>query len=165
MNSSTKILFGKRVLGYVSASDYVNWAVEMLKKDYDSPNLRILAGLSPESRMIEVERYFFSCLQELNIDQELNPKVAVHTYASQIAKQIINGQFRSAREAIQPLYQICLDTGYDPNYIVWIELDDALDSLYAGKFPYTYPSATLDNFNDLIKQEAIKLIRMSDAEL
>ncbi len=56
------------------------------------------------------------------------------------------------------MYQIWLDTDYDCEYAIWLQLDDALDSLYAGEFPYTYPSATLENFGEIVRQEADRFI-------
>ena len=155
---SSKALFGRRLLGHISALDYIDWAVEMLLQDYDSLDLRILAGLDRQSSIFEVEGYFFRALKELNIEAEVEAKDAVQAYAYQIAQQIINGHFSSSRRAIRNLYRICVDTNYASDYRVWLELDDALDSLQAGDFPYTYPSATLENFDALIKQEAANLI-------
>jgi hypothetical protein len=108
-------------------------------------------------RAIAVEKYFLHSISELNIDQ-VEGKAAIRSYACEIAQQIVEGKFTSLRDAIQPLYQIWIDTDYDREFEVWQELDDALDSLQADEFPYTYPSATLKNFEELLMQVAVKFI-------
>jgi hypothetical protein len=153
MSNLTNVVFGKRALHRICSADYIDWADEMLEQDYDTPHLRILAGLDRRNSIVEVEPYFIHSLKELNIEQ-VEPKAAVQAYACDIAQQIIDGKFTSAREAIKTLYQICVDTNYDPDYRVWLDLDDALDCLHCGDFPYSYPSATLENIDRIIKQEA-----------
>lgn len=101
--------------------------------------------------------YFLRSIKELNIE-EIEPKAAVRAYACEIAQQIIDGQSTSFQQAIQALYQIWLDTDFDSDYAVWSELDDALDRLHAGGFPYSYPAATLENFDVIVKQEAARFI-------
>ncbi|MBW4473535.1 MAG: ABC transporter ATP-binding protein [Stenomitos rutilans HA7619-LM2] len=157
MSHSTNAIFGKRALHQIFADDYIDWATELLVKGYDSPNLRILAGLDRRSSVFDIETYFIHAIKELDIE-EPEPKAAIRAYACEIAQQIINGQFISLRQAIQPLYQIWLDTDHDPDYVIWLELDDALDSLYAGEFPYSYPSATLENIDAIVHQEAARFV-------
>lgn len=157
MNNSTISVFGKRALEQISAADYIDWAIEMLMQDYDSPNLRILAGLDRRNSIFEVEAYFLRSMKELNIE-ELEPKTAIRAYVCEIAKGIIDGSFSSPMKAVENLYRMWVDTDYDFDCEVWIDLNDALFSLYTGEFPYTYPSATLENIDDLVKQEAARFI-------
>ena len=67
MDTKTKALFGKSLLHYASIQDYIDWAIEMLLEDYDSPSLRILAGLYPDSCICEANKYFFYSIKELGI--------------------------------------------------------------------------------------------------
>jgi hypothetical protein len=157
MTCSTNEIFGRRALGNIFSQDYIDWACEMLVCGHDSPNLRILAGLDRADSVVEIEKYFLRSISEVNIDQ-VEGKVAIRFYACELAQQIVEGKFASPREAIQGLYQIWLDTDYDREYEAWQELDAALDSLQSGEFPYTYPSATLNNFDELLRQEATAFI-------
>jgi hypothetical protein len=50
MTFLTAAFFARRALSQLSASDYVDWAGEMLVQDYDSYSLRILAGLARLSK-------------------------------------------------------------------------------------------------------------------
>lgn len=153
MNRSTKVLFGRQALGRTFSEDYIDWAYEMLEQDYDTPQLRILAGLDRRSSIFEVEEYFEKSLKELNIEP-LEPKAAVRAYACDIAQQIIDGQFPESRSTMKALRQLWLDSEYD----IWSDLNEACDYLSSGDFPYTYPTATLDNFDEILKKEAAQFI-------
>ena len=163
MNNSTKAVFGKRALGQVFADDYIDWAIAMLMEDYDSPNLRILAGLDRRSSFFEVEAYFLRSIKELGIE-EVEPENAIRSYACETAQQIIDGQFTSPHQAIETMYRLWLQLwvargyNYDPDYEIWIELHEALTSIHIGEFPYSYPSATLKNIDEVVKQEAARFI-------
>jgi hypothetical protein len=156
MCGSTKAIFGKRAVQNIFAEDYIDWAGEMLVQGYDSPRLRILAGLDRQGSVFEVEEYFLHSINELTII-EPESKAAVRAYACEIAQQIINGQL-TAQQGVRALYQVYRNTEYDSDYVIWLELDDALDSLLAGVFPYSYQSATVENFDTIVKQEAERFI-------
>jgi hypothetical protein len=156
MVHSTKAIFGKRTLKQLSAEVYVDWAVEMLVQGQDSFHLRILAGLDRSGSVFEAEDHFLRSIKELGI-AEPEQEEAVRAYGCEIAQQIIDGQL-SAQEGVKTLYSICLDMDYSRDFIIWLELDDALDSLLAGEYPYSYPSASMKNFDAIVKKEAENFI-------
>ena len=51
-------ILGKRILGTAQTEDMVDWAVDALEKGFDTPSLRILAGLSKYGSGFETEEYF-----------------------------------------------------------------------------------------------------------
>jgi hypothetical protein len=157
MNTTSRAIFGKQVLHRIFAEDYIDWAYEMLLQDYDSPSLRILAGLNRPSNILEAESYFLKAIEELQIETP-EPKTAVWNYACDLAQRIVDGQFTSLRDIVRTLYQICQDMNYDTAYTIWSDLDDLLDSLYYGEVPYGYPSATLENIDEIVKKEAANFI-------
>ena len=143
-------------MSQLPASDYVDWAGEMLVQSYDSYSLRILAGLERLASTFEAEDYFLRSAKELDLSIP-DSDAAVRAYACEIAQQVVEGQL-TGQEGVRALYQICLATEYDRDYLIWLELDDALDNLHAGAYPHTYESATLENFDQVAKQEAEKFI-------
>ena len=161
MALSTRALFGKRALSKLSASDYVDWAIEMLVQGYDSHALCILAGFERSASVFEADDYFQRAVVELGLSSP-DDSSAVRAYACEIAQQVVVGQL-AGQEGVRALYQICRATEYDRDYLIWLELDDALDSLLAGEHPYTYESATLENFDRVAKQEAEKFIAQMNA--
>lgn len=156
MDYLIKAIFGRRALGQLSASDYVDWAGEMLVQGYDSHSLRILAGLDKFASTFEAEDYFLRSIKELNlrIPDSAN---AIRAYACEIAEQIIKG-IVTGQEGVRALYNVCIATEYERDFIIWYELDDALDSLLYGDYPFTYESATLENFDEIAKREAATFI-------
>lgn len=149
-------IFGKRALGELSASDYVDWAGEMLMQGYDSHSLRILAGLDKFASTYEAEDYFLRSIKELNFNIP-NSETAIRAYACAIAQQIIDEKI-TGQQGVRTLYKICIATRYEQDFIIWLELDDALDSLLYGDYPYSYESATLENFDEITKREAESFI-------
>ncbi len=146
-------IFARKALQQLSGGDYVDWAGEMLVHDYDSYSLRILAGLDKRATAFEAEHYFARVLKELN----LNPPAlhaAVRAYGCEIARQIIEDKI-TAQDGVRKLYQICIGTDYSRDFIGWYELDDILDTLLQG---IPYGSVTLENFDEITKQEAADFI-------
>ena len=152
MDYLIKAIFGKRALGEVFASNYIDWAGEMLVQGYDSHSLRILAGLDGFISTFEAEDYFLRSIKELNLTVP-DSDMAIRAFACAIAQRVIDGNI-TGQEGVRALYKICIATEYEKDFIVWLELDDALDSLLYGSYPYTYQSATLENFDEIAKREA-----------
>lgn len=153
---STKAIFGKRALYQLPAGEYVEWAGEMLAQGRDSYSLRILAGLDRLASAFEAEDYFLRSAKELGLSIP-DAETAVRAYACEIARQIVDGQV-GGREGVRALYRVCLATEYDPDYMVWLSLDDALDGLLSGEYAHTHEAATLEDFDEVAKREAEKFI-------
>jgi hypothetical protein len=162
MPPSTATIFGRRAMNRVSAADYVAWATGMLVDGHDSPTLRVLAGLDERGSVFETEEYFSRALRELQIP-EPDEAGKMRAYAYDLARQILGGTL-AAEEGVRALYQICLASGYARPFMVWLYLDDALDSIKAGDYPYTYESATADNFAGIVKAEARRFIEQPQSD-
>ena len=156
MNYLLTAIFGKKALRQLSSGDYVDWAGEMLVRGYDSRSLRILAGLDRFASTFEAEDYFLRSISELNLTPP-DSDTAIRAYACEIARRVIEGKI-TGQEGVRALYQICIATDYARDFMIWLELDDALDSLRYGDYPFTYESATLDNFDEIAKREAANFI-------
>jgi hypothetical protein len=161
MKYSTTAIFGKRAVHDISAYDYIEWAEEMLMQDYDSSSLRILAGLDHHNDFWEVDDYFLRSIKELDLE-EPEAKTAIRTYACETAQSIIDSQLTPSRSpltssqlgvmALSNIYYRFLWGELDGNYSdyeIWLELNDALGSLFAG-----FLSMTLEKFDAIVKQEA-----------
>jgi hypothetical protein len=149
-------IFGKRALDQLSTNDYIDWAGEMLVQGYDTYSLRILAGLDRFASTFEAEDYFLRSIKELDLSIP-DRENSIRAYTCEIARQIIGGQL-TGQQGVHALYKICIATEYERDFLVWLELDDALDNLLAGAYPFTYESATLENFDELAKREAENFI-------
>ena len=180
MRNSTKAMFGKRALGDISAYDYIDWAEEMLMQEYDSPSLRVLAGLDRHNDFREVESYFLRSIEELNIE-ETEIKVAIRAYACETAQKIIDDQFTysksditssrshliSSQLGVMALSRIYygylwgdLDGDYS-DYEIWLELNDVSGGILN---PSWQSSVTPEDFDSIVKQEAaIFLAKMASS--
>lgn len=140
----------------VMAKDYVEWATGMLTDGHDAPNLRMLAGLDEHGSVFEAEEHFSRALRELQIP-EPDETGKLRAYACDLARQILAGTL-APEAGVKELYQICLATEYARPFMVWLYLDDALDSIRAGDHPWTYGTATAANYDDIVRTEAKKFI-------
>ena len=156
MPYSTTAIFGKRAASLVSAQDYIDWAGDLLVQGEDSYHLRILSALDKHTGSYEAEDYFLRCVKELALTTP-DSVTALLAYASEIAKKVVDDDI-AVEQGIGMLYRLCVAFEYDPDFIIWLELDDALDDLLAGSEPYAYPTATLANIGSIAKDEAQKFI-------
>ncbi len=63
-----------KLLGKSDSKTYVDWAVDLISKDFDSENLLILASLDGFDTE-EAEHYFHNSLKDLNIEYPTNLKI------------------------------------------------------------------------------------------
>src|SRR5262245_61005665 len=103
-------MFGRRALGQLSSEDYTDWAGEMLVLGYDSPSLRILAGLDKFVSTFEAEDYFLKSVKELDLNLP-DPDTAVRAYACEIARRVVD-EVIPAQVGVRWLFQICIATDY-----------------------------------------------------
>jgi hypothetical protein len=151
MPLTTPALFFARATNRLLASEYVEWAISMLEQDFDSPSLRILAGLDGSS-LFEADDYFRRVLRELHIS-EPDFDTSVRAYACELCTRIISGTL-DPKSGVRQLYKTCLATNYANDFMVWLYLDDGLDSIEAGDYPWTYEGLTPDNFEVVVRTEA-----------
>ncbi len=156
MDHLIRTIFGKLEITTLSTSDYVDWAGEMLVLGEDSRSLRILASLENQAPTYEAEGYFFRSLTELGIERPSREQ-AILGYAVELARSIIEEQINSEL-GVRMLYRVCVAAEYPREMIIWYELDDALDSLAYGHYPYTYPSLASENIDSVVKHEAENFI-------
>jgi hypothetical protein len=149
MKYSSKAFFGKLAMAdMLSANDYIDWAADMLGQGYDSPSLRILAGLvDSKGSTFEPEHYFQLCVKELSI---ILPefKQALRAYALEISSDIIDGNIRPG-DGVRVLSRIYMATDFDPDYEEWYILDEVLNNPLDG---------TLEQFDSIVIQGARRFI-------
>ena len=147
---ATADIFGRRAMRRVTAQDFVSWAVGMLELEQDSPSLRMLASMDAFASTFEAEDYFIRAVRELGIPE---PADGLRAYACDVAKRIVVGDI-PPRQGVRELFQVWIAADGAAEYLIWLELDDALDNLEAGVDAYTYPSATAENFDAITCAEA-----------
>ena len=166
LQKNTNVLFAKRYLETAVSENYVEWALELLEQGQDSPSLRILAGLFSPFNSFEVQDYFERSLKELHVD-EPKESDAINSYSIYLCERIISGNIETI-SGMEALYRICIHLDYRGDYIVWLELSDAVLSIKYGETPYTYSSMKKDNIDKIILNEAtnfLKYLRKAEQKL
>jgi hypothetical protein len=87
----------------------------------------------------------------------------LRVYDCEIAGQISDDRL-AAEAGVKALYELCVAADYARPFMVWLYLDDALDSIKGGSYPFTYESATTVNFGDIVKMEAQRFIEQMSHE-
>lgn len=80
--------------GGTSSTDYIDWAVDALVDGFDTPHLRVLAGLDCEDTgsMWDAWAYFDRCIRELKLDIPSDAGSLLRAYLSDLVSQIAFGE-------------------------------------------------------------------------
>lgn len=146
INKVTYQILGRKLLNEFDSKEYVEWAITVAKKGYDSESLWILAGLDNESSVIR-EDYFWKAIDELNLDVEREEIRDINDYAIFLSRAVLNNSL-SPRTGIKKMFDIYRQSGYDIKYKQFYELDEDLDCLnYGDVSPIFNQSITNENAN------------------
>jgi len=158
----TELLFLRRCLGETTAEDYVQWAVEQLCRDADTPSLRLLAGLNLTFERDEVEGFFLKSCSELELTA---PKLdaSVGETAAHLHAAYARGDL-SARSLITALARLAhsfethvsADDARDRRALeFWIDMGAQLRSSETdnGAGGDRYPTAALGRLDEAVQRE------------
>lgn len=121
---SSSGFFFARATGRVFASEYAGWAASMLEGGFDSPSLRILAGLDGGG-LFEAEDFLRRALRELRWpDPDL--AASAHAYARALCEAVLT-EALEPREGVRRLSGIARVLDYPPDYQVWNRLNEGLE--------------------------------------
>lgn len=128
----TNRLFYKKNKAQIEAKDYIDWAFSMLKNNYSSPTLNMLAFLKEPLNMFEAEQYFNRTVDELNLT-EPPLEVQINAQTQYLLQQIITNKEYAIDNAYE-LYKIYRDNfGYEEDKtILWLYLTDMDGDLEYG---------------------------------
>jgi hypothetical protein len=123
-----------RQFGSSSGSRIVDWAVDALVAGWDSPSLRVLAGLEKPPNEFEVDRYVTQVAQELRIDIP-NRRGLGELYALVIARDLVDGA-APPYEGSRELRRLWLVLGCPTSLQPWSMYEDgfelARDGIYGS---------------------------------
>jgi len=154
--NTTESLLLRRALGRARPEDYVDWAVDQLGRDVDSPSLRILAGLNVRFDREDIDRYFRSSCDELGLRDlpEATPPLDV---AAMIRRAYDQSRIR-AEEAIDMLADVHETWEYqEPLLQPWHSMRQEL----SWRTGYSYPPAALESVERAVATEWSLLDRAS----
>lgn len=129
-------------------SDCVKWAEAALNENFDSPSLRILAGLCDPLNFFEVKDYAEAALSELGIEIPCGSRV-VSAYAKDIADDIINNP-ETIRLSLKKLFELCIAHDYQDDIYDFYLLHCAWGDFDHGEFQHYWDGATKENIESIV---------------
>nr|WP_319490990.1 hypothetical protein [uncultured Desulfobacter sp.] len=138
-------------------SDCVKWAEAALYENFDSPSLRILAGLSAPLNFFEVKYYTEAALSELGIEIPCGSR-AVSAYAKDIACDIINKP-ETIRLNLKELFELCIAHNYQDDIFDFYLLHCAWEDFDHGEFQYYWDGATKENIKIVVIEKCKEYIK------
>ncbi|HYF49658.1 MAG TPA: hypothetical protein VEJ63_09645 [Planctomycetota bacterium] len=123
-----------RALNTVRTEAAIDWAMTELCNGKDTPTLRILAGLSPQTPPAELESYFRRACNELRYEVPSDDDV-VYEFVVDLARQYREGAISRA-ELVTRTYQCWSDT----DDVRIEDLATTLDALWDGVIAHAYVS-------------------------
>jgi len=133
-------------------SDCVKWAEAALCEDFDTPSLRILAGLNDPLNFFEVKSYAEAALKELGI-QIPSASQAVSAYA----KDIIQNP-ETIRLNLKKLSDLCIEHEYQDDIYDFYLRHCALGDFDYGEVQYYWEGATKDNIESIVVKKCNEYI-------
>ncbi|MDV2581588.1 hypothetical protein [Alkalibacillus haloalkaliphilus] len=125
----TNALFYKIQKGIVSVEDYVNWSFSLLEKNVSSPSLNIIASLSQDENIFEVEDYFKKALTELGI-QHPTFETSARGYIAYLASDILECKSLPKKfELAYKIFRIVMEIQYPKDLMEWFHINEMVDQL------------------------------------
>ncbi|MGI4833534.1 MAG: hypothetical protein ACRYFK_08750 [Janthinobacterium lividum] len=116
----------------------VDWAVDMLMRGYDTPNLLILAGLSKPTNQWEALGYLRAAVRELGLSFE-EGEAAMRRHLQYLVGRVA----ASHRDALIELYREFTGTDYSASLQDLLSVHWAWEDFDLGAtFSYYWPAAT-----------------------
>jgi hypothetical protein len=110
-----------------TGGDYSRWGEAALEHGLDSPALRILAGLGPQTIWSEAEPYFRRTLAELGITLPTVDESLRRLYLREVAGQIAVGEIPPAKGLERIHRWVVGPLGHPPDLSHWCYLWEGLD--------------------------------------
>lgn len=151
----TQLLFYKKYRNTVNSSDYIEWALKMLEKDYDSHSLYILASLREPINIFEVEDYFWRAFGELNLAEPTYVECA-YSYIICLSHKILVSTSSCAMEIADAIFEVVRDLDYPGDLEDWYKVSEKVDGYRYG---YNGSEISKDTLISIILDTAAKYIR------
>lgn len=130
---------------------FVDWAVDLLQKGFETESILILAGLDNYPRE-EIEEYFWKSVNDLNLKLKKSDFEFLENFAIYIANGVITNQM-NPKAGLRIMNDIVRESDYSNKYIQFFNLDEDIDYLnYENRTLFNSFNKT-DNLDEIIKEE------------
>ncbi|MFH1810174.1 MAG: hypothetical protein ABIJ09_15620 [Pseudomonadota bacterium] len=164
MAPGTLELLARIALGEVRSEDYVSWACRSLEEGQDSRHLRMLAGMTADASLFEVEELFGRVARELGLSLP-SPERAVLDLAVHIARAMLGGEY-DLRQGVRELARLCAASEYRYDVLMpFHDLDETLDEMDMDSGYLLHPDLRERPWPEVARDEAGLLLRFVEAGL
>ncbi|MFL5542945.1 MAG: hypothetical protein ACJ8J0_28460 [Longimicrobiaceae bacterium] len=124
-----------RAAGELSGPELVDWAVDALSAGFDSPSLRVLAGLMPSEALLrDAEPLLLQATRELGIE-DLDLEAMRRAYVPIVCRALLRGDLSPAEAAELIHRRVVSPLGHAADLMAWCYLWEGLgpDGEYLGE--------------------------------
>lgn len=147
----TEILQWHNAIEHFDYDPAIDWAIEMIRDGIETENVLIVASFSKPVDRYEIKPYITGALNELNLMEKYGEHSIIansHYYLEQILNDY------DIRKNLTKLYKICLNGDMDSRLMPFYLLYHGWDGLEQIGANYYFEGATLDNIEEIIKEQA-----------
>ncbi|MFC1601890.1 hypothetical protein ACFL34_06020 [Candidatus Sumerlaeota bacterium] len=150
MNTDSLLL--RCSMRYARPHDYVEWAVERMCEELDSPSLRILAGLNIRLEQHEIETYFKKSCEELNVDTLA--QMAEPRRTAELVRRAYELGELSPDTVVRMMAKLHEESNYcDALLAVWYSIEEELSFSGTEDEGCLYPLAEFDSLKAVCDRE------------
>lgn len=163
IEEKTNYLLAENLYSQMNPRKFVDWAVYLLEKEWESENILILAGLDNYPRE-EIEEYFWKCVNDLNLNLKKSDIGLIEDFAVHVANSVIKDEIRP-KEGLRIMNDIVRESEYSNKYIQFYNLEEDIGYLnYDGGTLYNSFTKT-DNLDEIIIEEFKLFLRAEKINL
>jgi hypothetical protein len=148
-------------LQLVTMKEVIDWAIDALVGGFDSPSLRVLAGLT-DSDQAEVGRYYSLVFRELQIPL-LREELHVRFYTTLVLRELLSAKL-GKKEPLKRLSDLCVAGGYEKELMDFYLLYHAKWDLETQEEQWYWKGADRSNIDRVIEAHANQWLKTHAVE-
>jgi hypothetical protein len=151
ITEQTNYLLAENLYSQMNPQKFVDWAVDLLEKGFETESILILAGLDNYPTE-EIEEYFWKSVNELDLKLKKSDFELQENFALYIAEGVIANKIKP-KVGLSIMNDLVRESGYSNKYIQFYNLEEDIDYLnYDNKTLFNSFDKT-DNLDEIIKEE------------
>ena len=148
-----KLIQSHKAIEYFDYSIAVDWAIDLIRQGKETDNVLMLASFTKPIDRFDIIPYVTAVLNDFGLE-ELDYKNAMIAKAHFHLAEILNDN--SIRKNLRSLQELCIDNNYQPGLMNFYLLYFAWDELEELGINYYFEGASLNNIEEILKDEARK---------
>jgi hypothetical protein len=157
----TEILLAENLISNTDSRKYVDWAIEIIGKGYDSESLFILAGLDNDDNETR-EKYFNKTAKELGFKTDFEKTYLLNVLAKNVAGKVVEKQITPSK-GLRIFEEIIRESNFDEKYLAFFDLDEDLDMLNYKNSDRINPGMKREDKDKFISEEFNKFLNENHA--